>query len=155
MWKLMLQRYKLRGDIGVFEIVQREHFFMASLSLFKVFLWKTKQIQAPGFDNLTYFIQKHWLVKNKPSFCSGSCNQCHAATKLQNKNVAQRRIARSVCKLAVGSSLFLRSSDKDPRPPKVVFHQWSSSTEGRLPPKVVFHCKSSSTKGCLPPKDLF
>ena len=41
------------------------------------------------------------------------------------------------------------------RPPKVVFHRRSSSTEGCLPPKVVFHRRSSSTKGCLPLKVVF
>ena len=42
-----------------------------------------------------------------------------------------------------------------PPPPKVVFHQRSSSTEGRLPPKVAFHRRLSSTQGCLPPKVTF
>ena len=40
-------------------------------------------------------------------------------------------------------------------PPKVVFHQKPSSTEGCLPSKVVFHRRSSFTKGCLPPKVVF
>ena len=34
-------------------------------------------------------------------------------------------------------------------PPKVVFQQRSSSTEGRLPLKIVFHYRSSSPKGIL------
>ena len=50
---------------------------------------------------------------------------------------------------------------------RIVFHQKSSSTVGRLPPKVViqpnvifqpkvvFHRKSSSTEGCLPLKVVF
>ena len=39
-------------------------------------------------------------------------------------------------------------------PPKVVFHQRSSSTKGCLPLKVIFHQRLFSTEGCLPPKDV-
>ena len=40
-------------------------------------------------------------------------------------------------------------------PPKVVFHQESSSNDGCLPPKVAFLRRSSSTEGCLSPKGVF
>ena len=40
-------------------------------------------------------------------------------------------------------------------PPKVVFHQRSSSTKGRLPLKDVFHRRLSSTEGHPPPIVIF
>ena len=40
-------------------------------------------------------------------------------------------------------------------PPKVDFHQRSSSNKGRLPPEVIFQWRSFSTKGRLPPKVVF
>ena len=30
-------------------------------------------------------LKKSFFEKNKPSFCSGSCDEIHATTKLQNK----------------------------------------------------------------------
>ena len=36
-------------------------------------------------------------------------------------------------------------------PPKVIFPQWLSSTEGHFPPKVVFYRRSYSTEGCCSP----
>ena len=49
-----------------------------------------------------------------------------------------------------------RSSSTEGRlPPQVVFHQRLSSTESRLPLKVIFHQRSSSTKGRPPTQVVF
>ena len=40
-------------------------------------------ISSHNSDNLFFYLS--W-IKNKPSFCSGSCNEWHVATKLQNKS---------------------------------------------------------------------
>ena len=52
--------------------------------------------------------------------------------------------------------LLKKNAAKRPRQhARIVFHQKSSSTEGRIPPKVAFHWSSSSTEGQLPLKFVF
>ena len=55
----------------------------------------------------------------------------------------------SLSELGMHPALLLQQSWDSCLPPKVIFHQSSSSTGGCLPLKDVFHRRSSSPKGCL------
>ena len=37
------------------------------------------------FEQKNMQVHKDFMVQNKPSFCSGSCDKIHATKKLQNK----------------------------------------------------------------------
>ena len=57
--------------------------------------WCNKATKMMNFENLekcffsSTFCTGHISLRNKPSFCSGSCDKIHATTKFENKNILE------------------------------------------------------------------